>query len=291
MEAEILSVDSKFKLFERLIACPYQRLEITSFVHPKWIPQLAYGELLCEKIFSAPSGSIPMECMAFVPNLKGLDRLLRFPIEWVSCFVAVSETFNKKNVNCGIDEIFLELRQVVQRAHANGKKARLYVSTVFGCPYEGKIPYQKLKSTLQKASELGADEIALSDTMGVAVPREVKETLELFSHFYPSNQMALHLHDTYGLAIASAIAGYEAGIRKFDGSTGGIGGCPYAKGATGNVASEDLWYALKRTERVASVHLDSILAVSEFLAFDLKLPVRSHLFEIHHKGGTLHGTG
>ena len=282
MEARILSTEQKHELFTSLAACGYDRLEVTSFVHPKWLPQFADAESLAARL---PTGGTPL--MAFVPNEKGLERCLRFPIPWVSLFVAASETFNRKNVNTGVDETLAEAGRCVARARREGRRSRIYVSTVFGCPYEGEIPDTTLFPTLEKVVALGPDEIALSDTIGVAVPARVREILGRFRSLYPAAGTALHLHDTYGMAVASALAGAEAGITRFDGATGGVGGCPYAKGATGNVATEDLQYAFFRAGSGSGPPAEVAAALRCLTR--LGIPPRSRLAEIWAKGGTPYG--
>ncbi|MEZ4750638.1 MAG: hydroxymethylglutaryl-CoA lyase [Bdellovibrionota bacterium] len=292
MESAPIAVEKKLALFEKLRRCGYSRLELTSFVHPKWIPQLADSAELCEAIFKSAStkpGKDPLELMAFIPNEKGLERLLSFPIPWASAFVATSAAFNQKNVNKTVDETLAELEALGKKVAAEKRRWRLYVSTVFGCPYEGAHRLEHTLTVLKKAADLGPDEIALSDTIGVAVPEQVERILNAFLKFYPAEKTALHLHDTYGLAVSSAEKGYEMGLRRFDGSTGGVGGCPYAKGATGNVAIESLLYAFSRQNRMHSVPFAEILETIEHMATDLKLTVHSRLYEIVKRGGKLYG--
>jgi hydroxymethylglutaryl-CoA lyase len=227
--------------------------------------------------------------MAFVPNLKGLERLLAFPIPWASTFLATSETFHHKNVNASIGETLEELKQILKRVRAEGRKLRLYVSTVFGCPYEGQLNEDLIINVLRKAADLGPDEITLSDTIGVAVPDQVKRIGKRFLEFFPKESTAFHFHNTYGLALAAAQAGFELGVRKFDGATGGIGGCPYAKGATGNVATEELAYAFYRQGALPNFPADSLKSALDYLGRDLKLELSSKLFDIWEKGGAWHG--
>ena len=290
IESRLIPVAEKLQLFTALAACPYDRYEVTSFVHPKWIPQFADSENFLKALFQSPL-SQTKELMAFVPNEKGLERLLEFPIPWATTFIAASNTFNQKNVNQSIDDTVLALDRVVQMAHQAKRKVRIYVSTVFGCPYEGAIPMESLFAVLDKVIALQPDEIALSDTIGVAEPTQVCAVLERFLKKYPADKTALHFHDTYGLAVAGASQAYDLGIRSFDGSTGGIGGCPYAKGATGNVAIESLLYLFFRRGVLPSFPKAQIQAVWKVLAETLKLTTHSQLFEIMEKGGALYGIG
>lgn len=284
-ESKTLSLDDKFTLFQRLSACGYDRLEIASFVHPKWIPALADSEDLCKKIFTE---KVSVETMAFVPNEKGLERFLKFPVPWVSAFVAVSETFNQKNVNASVGETVKALAAMVKRASAEKRKVRIYLSTVFGCPYEGEISKARLEGVLKEVASLGPDEIALSDTIGVALPMEVRKVVEMSKAVYPVEKTALHVHNTYGFGVLNAETAYACGIRKFDGSTGGIGGCPYAKGATGNLATEDLLYLFLREKYAQQFSWKKIGDVLSFLK-DKELSVSSRLADIHLKGGQPYG--
>lgn len=284
MEA-FLPNSKKAELLRRLVPCGYQRLEITSFANPKWVPQFQEAEAFCADVFAQPAG-LP-ELMAFVPNSKGLERLLKFPIQWVSLFVAASETFNKKNVNQSIAETLTEAGKVIAAAKAAGRKTRLYVSTVFGCPYEKAIPDIQLDRVLAEAAKLGPDEIALSDTIGVATPSQITQVLGRFAATYPVTRTALHLHDTYGLALAGVLTGYRLGVRAFDGSSGGIGGCPYAKGATGNVATEKIAYALYREGALGKFQTNAIQELVGWLSQE-GLAVSSSIADIFKRGGTLY---
>ena len=283
-EAKFIPWREKIELWHRLRPLPYHRWEVASSINPKWVPQFNENEEFCRELYSSPV-ALP-ETMAFVPNLKGCERLIAYPIPWVSSFIAASETFNKKNVNASIDDTLLELAKIARLTRAEGRKLRVYVSTVFGCPYEGEITLEKLMGLLKGLVDLNPDEIALSDTIGVAVPPQMRAILYAFQSLYPVQKTALHLHNTYDLALANSQAGYDAGVRIFDGSTGGIGGCPYAKGATGNVASEDLFYLFQRqtgSRPVSPPHLKSCL---EYLKDNLGLNLHSAINAIIDKGGT-----
>jgi hydroxymethylglutaryl-CoA lyase len=286
-EAKIIPTEAKVKLFEKLLRCGYSRLEITSFVSPKWIPQFAENDDFCRAVLAKPTPGA--QVMAFVPNERGLDRLLAYDIPWVSCFTATSETFNKKNINLTIDQTIDSLAKVVSRAHAAGRKVRLYLSTVFGCPYEGDIHPDRVVAVFKKLSDLNPDEIALGDTIGVATPDRVRDLLKRTSLLFPVVKTALHFHNTYGLALACALTAIDEGVTLFDGSTGGIGGCPYAKGATGNVPLELLAYGFFRSEKMAPFDAGPVFEVCDYLERDLGLPLHSPLYDIRRRGGTLYG--
>jgi len=292
MEAAVIPVEAKLALFEKLLPLASQRIEITSFVNPKWIPQLSDANTFCEALFKdtarfgqAFSGK---ELMAFVPNEKGLDQMMAFPIPWATTFIATSETFNKKNVNTDIQTTLKVLGNVIRVARENHRKVRVYVSTVFGCPYEGVVSDTQVLSVLKKVADLGPDEVALSDTIGVALPDQVKNIVAAFSSMFDLSKTALHLHNTYDLAVAAAVAGYEAGVHSFDGTTGGIGGCPYAKGATGNVALEELEYLFYRLGRHPSWNPDAVFAATSYLE-NLGISIQSRIHDIKKKGGKLYG--
>lgn len=286
MEAGQVSTEAKFALFELLIRCGYSRLEITSFVNPKWVPQFHDAATFAEKVMALKPS---VDCMAFVPNQKGLENLLKTSIPWVSAFVATTETFNKKNVNATIEDTLAELKGIVAKARAASRKVRIYLSTVFGCPYEGKVSHQSVLKRFKQVADLEPDEIALGDTIGVAVPDEVAAILTATLEVFPAERTALHFHNTYGLGLTCAQAGYRLGIRKFDGSTGGIGGCPYAKGATGNLATDELAYLFHRQGTLANFKRSETEAVLKHLAGAMQLKVHSHLYDIVSKGAELYG--
>ncbi|NBX68533.1 MAG: hydroxymethylglutaryl-CoA lyase [Proteobacteria bacterium] len=285
-ESKTVPLDSKLQLLNLLSQCQFNRLEITSFVNPKWIPQLGDAEKLCESWFKKGS---TQETMAFVPNTKGCERLLKFPIPWVSCFVAASPTFNQKNVNCTIDESLKEIESIISVAKNAKRKIRVYVSTVWGCPYEKEITASHLEPIFQKLSKSGADEIALSDTIGVATPSTVRAVLSQSSKFFPFSKIALHLHNTYGFALANVQTAYDVGVRSFDGSLGGVGGCPYARGATGNIASDDLRNLFFRQGKLKNFPKPEIEKTLDYLRNELGLVLNSSLSKIQEKGGSWYG--
>lgn len=284
----MIAPEKKLELYELLAQCPYDRLEVTSFVHPKWVPQFGDSETFLQKVYA---GNPKKELMAFVPNEKGLERMLKFPIPWASAFIAASDTFNQKNINISTDETVDVLKGIVQSAHKNKRKVRIYVSTVFGCPYEGAIPIDKLFRVLDRLTLLGADEIALSDTIGVAEPSQVETILKRFLTAFPAQKTAMHFHDTYGLALANVSKAYDMGVTHFDGSTGGIGGCPYAKGATGNLSTEEMLFLFHRRGILKKFPEKEVFGVLDYLEKTLKLSVHSHLYDIRKRGGMLYGIG
>lgn len=256
-ESCILSTADKKQLTEGLIAAGVKELEITSFVHPRWIPQLSdAAELAC----SLPDRS-DVRYRALVPNRKGLERALETPVDEFAVFLSASETHNRKNINKGIRETYPVLEEVVQVALAQGKRVRGYVSTVFGCPYEGEVPVANTVEICEALLKMGVYEISLGDTIGVATPRQVKEKLKALTKVIPVDRLAGHFHDTSGTALANAYVSLEIGMTTLDSSFGGLGGCPYAPGAVGNVATEDLVYLLEGEGIATGIDLDALCEV------------------------------
>ncbi|HKW50282.1 MAG TPA: hydroxymethylglutaryl-CoA lyase, partial [Candidatus Eisenbacteria bacterium] len=243
------------------------------FVSPKRIPQLADAEA----VFAGIRRRDGVIYSALVPNEEGLDRALGARVGKVAVFTAASETFNRKNINAGIAESIERFRSVVPRAQAAGLLVRGYVSTAFWCPYEGKIEPPAVVDVVKRLLDLGVDEISIGDTIGKAVPGEVHDLLDLLLDALAQDRIAMHFHDTYGTAVANALASYERGISIFDASAGGVGGCPFAPGASGNVATEDIAWALTRSGASIGLDLERVSAASDLLASALGRPLRSHV--------------
>lgn len=237
-EADIVPTDVKVELVNRLSQTGLRHIEVTSFVSPKWIPQLADGEEVLKRIERVEG----VTYSALVPNEKGLESALRANVDGVNVFISASEAHNKRNINKSIEQTYPVLTPVVRGALAAGKPVRGYVSTVFGCPYEGPVAVSSVVSVVQHLLDMGVGEISLGDTIGVAVPTQVEAVVTALAAELDIRRIALHFHDTRGMAVANTYAGWRAGIGVFDGSLGGLGGCPYAKGASGNVATDDLLY-------------------------------------------------
>lgn len=269
-EAAILKTEEKKEIVDRLLKAGVRHLEVTSFVNPKWIPALADAEELSQKL---PVG-VDVVYRALVPNRKGLMRALGTPIHEFAVFMSASETHNRKNINKSIEETFPVLKETVAEAKAHGKRVRGYVSTVFGCPYEGDVPIGQVVRVCEKLLEMGVYEISLGDTIGVATPREVKEGLKTLSRHVPIEKLAGHFHDTRGTGLANSYVALEMGITTLDTSFGGLGGCPYAPGASGNLATEDLLYMLHRMGVKTGINLDAICETSLWVEKKLgkKLP-------------------
>jgi hydroxymethylglutaryl-CoA lyase len=254
-EATPVPIAGKVELANALLAAGLTRLELTSFVSPRWIPQLADAEELI-RAMPPPAG---VSFSALVPNATGLERALKAGIGEIAVFLSASETHNKKNTNKSIAVSLDTFEEVVPPARAAGLRVRAYVSTVWGCPYEGDVPVAKSIEIARKLLELDCYQVSLGDTIGVGTPRQTKSIVSAFLAELPAQKLALHFHDTRGTALANCLVGLELGIRDFDASVGGIGGCPYAPGAAGNLATEDLVYMLSGMGVRTGVDLDRLI--------------------------------
>jgi len=239
-EKEIVPTAVKIEWIGKLAAAGLRRIEVTSFVNPKWIPQLADAADVLRGLQDQPG----VVYSALVPNLRGLERARETGIKEVAVFMSASESHNRKNINKTIAETFPVLEEVVREAHALGMRVRGYVSTVFGCPYEGSVPLDNSRRVTAALAEMGVYEVSIGDTIGVATPKQVHEVFAALVKDVTTERLAGHFHDTRGTGLANVAAALQAGIRTFDSSSGGLGGCPYAPGAAGNISTEDLVYML-----------------------------------------------
>ena len=262
-EPETLSPGVKVEFIDRLTEAGLPAIEVGSFVSPKTIPQLADTEEVYRRIRRASGVRYP----ALVPNVRGFDRALHSGVLEIAVFTAATETFNRHNINAGVDESIERFRPVVARAREAKLRVRAYVSTAFGCPYEGPVSPEAVREVVHKLLDLQVDEISLGDTIGVATPANVYDVIEtLYESGVTRGVLALHFHDTRGTALANVYAGLECGITTFDSSAGGLGGCPFAPGAAGNVATEDLLYLLQGLRIETGVSLPRVVDASRFLS-------------------------
>jgi len=262
-EAETLPVSARVEFVDRLTESGLSAIEVGSFVSPKAVPQLAETEEVFRRIHRASGTRYP----ALVPNLRGLERAVEAGVREIAVFTAASETFNRHNIHAGVDESIERFRPVVSRAQEEKIRVRGYVSTAFGCPYEGRIAPEAVREVAHKLLDLPVDEISLGDTIGVATPADVFDVVEtLYESGVTRGVLALHLHDTRGTALANVYAGLECGIATYDSSAGGLGGCPYAPGAAGNLATEDLLYMLEGLSIETGVSLPKVVEASRYLA-------------------------
>jgi len=250
-------------------------IEVTSFVSPQAIPQLADADDVMRAIRRKPGVRYPV----LVPNERGMERALGAGAREVAVFTAASETFNRRNINAGIDESIIRFEPVVARARKTGVRVRGYISCCFGCPYEGRIAPEKVAVVAQRLIALGVDEISVGDTIGVATPNQVVDVCRRLTRDIDVGRIAMHFHDTRGTALANIVTALELGIAIFDSSSGGLGGCPYAPGAAGNVATEDLVYMLHGMGIETGVALDKVVAATSLLASALDHPPTSKYWQ------------
>ncbi len=258
-EERFVPTADKVALIEALAAAGIKHIEITSFVSPKWIPQLADG-LEVAKTVNLPAD---VTASALVPNMKGYQSAREAGLREIALFMSATETHSKKNINKTIDEALAALTEVSAAAHADRLKVRGYMSVVFVCPYEGVVDARRVVRVVSRLMEAGIDELSLGDTIGAATPRQVVDLVRLLAGEVGLDRMALHFHDTRGTALANVVAGLESGVRTFDSAAGGMGGCPYAPGAAGNLATEDLIYMLNGLGVKTGIDLDKLVDAAE----------------------------
>jgi hydroxymethylglutaryl-CoA lyase len=267
-ESRYVPVETKLKLIHRLVDCGLQVVEATSFVSPRWVPQLADAEEVMAGLKRKPGVRYPV----LVPNEKGYDRARAAGAREVAVFSAASEAFNRNNINCSIDESFQRFRPVLERARADDVRVRGYISCVLGCPYQGAVPIADVVRVAEALDDAGCAEISLGDTIGTGTPEKTAAMLDAVLASVPADRLAVHLHDTYGQAVANILVALDKGIRVVDSSVAGLGGCPYARGATGNVATEDVVYMLDGMGMDCGVDLKALARVGRWIAGKLGRP-------------------
>ena len=268
-EKAAVSTADKIEFINRLSAAGLPVIEVSAFVSPKWVPQMADAAAVFAGIVRRPG----TRYSALVPNLAGLDRAMQAGVTDIAVFAAASEAFSRKNINQGIEESLAGYQVVTERALTAGLRVRGYLSTAFGCPYEGAVPEQKVIEVTERLLAMGAFEVSVSDTIGVGHPGQVRLVLDALVAQIPASRLALHFHDTRGTSLANVLAALPYGITTFDASAGGLGGCPYAPGAAGNLATEDLIYMLDGLGMTTDVSLEGVIEASAFIAerFDHRL--------------------
>ncbi len=265
-ESVIVPTETKRQFIERLVAAGLQTVEATSFVHPKWVPQLADAEELVAQL--ALDGPVPLPVL--VPNERGLDRALDAGVTHIAIFASATETFAQKNLNSTLDSQFTMFEPVVNRARTAGVDVRAYVSMCFGDPWEGEVPIGQVVETGKRLLDMGASQLSIGDTIGVGTPGHVAAMIKAFAATGVQNSaLAMHFHDTYGQALGNALAAIQNGVTTLDASAGGLGGCPYAESATGNLATEDLVWMLDGLGIEHGVDLDALVATSVWMAQQL----------------------
>jgi hydroxymethylglutaryl-CoA lyase len=267
-EQALVPVEVKEEFVRRLLAAGLPVVEATSFVHPSWVPQLADAEELMTRLGETGRG-LPV----LVPNERGLDRALELGLQHIAIFGSATETFAQKNLNRSLDEQFAMFEPTVTRAREHGLDVRAYVSMCFGDPWEGRVPVEQVVEVGKRLFDLGAGQLSLGDTIGVGTAGHVTELVEAFAAAgMTTDQLAMHFHDTYGQALANTYSALQSGITTFDASAGGLGGCPYARSATGNLATEDLVWMLTGLGIEHGVDLTSLVATSVWMAGQLGRP-------------------
>ncbi|HVC20563.1 MAG TPA: hydroxymethylglutaryl-CoA lyase [Vicinamibacterales bacterium] len=271
-ESAPIATADKIAFVDRLSATGLPVIEVSAFVSPRWVPQMADAV----DVFSAIRRAPGVRYTALVPNLPGLERARQAGVDEIAVFAAASETFSRRNINQTIDESLATYAAVCDAARAAGLPVRGYLSTCFGCPFEGPVPPARVAELSARLLDLGVYEVSLGDTIGIAHPGQVPEVLDQVLARVPPERIALHFHDTRGTALANVLAGLMMGIATFDASAGGLGGCPYAPGATGNLATEDLIYMLDGLGLQTGVSLPALVDASAFIEtrLDHRLPSR-----------------
>ncbi len=261
-EKEIIPVEVKVELINRLTAAGFPNIEAASFVSPKWVPQMATSSAVMQQI-QRKSGVI---YSALVPNMQGLEAALAAQADEVVIFGAASEAFSQKNINCSIAESIERFREVAKLAKASHLRLRGSISCSFGCPYQGEVTTDAVVDVVARMQDLGCDEIDIADTIGVGTARQVQTVFDKVSRQFPIDQLAGHFHDTYGQALANIYAALEVGVSIYHSSVAGLGGCPYAKGATGNVATEDVLYLMQGLGIHTGIDLQMVVDAGQFIS-------------------------
>jgi hydroxymethylglutaryl-CoA lyase len=267
-ESVFVSVDTRIQAAQKLIDAGLQKLEIGSFVRADWVPQMAGSHEVITKLLALQKKkkiSSGVEFSALVPNAKGFEGALQTGIQEIAVFASCSEGFSQKNLNCSIQESFERFEKVFALAKKNKLKVRGYLSVCFGCPIDGEVPETRVVKIAQKLIQMGAYEVSIGDTIGIAHIQQIESLFTKLKKVIPVHQLAGHFHDTRGQALANILMAYNLGIRVFDTSIGGLGGCPYAPGATGNVATEDVAYMFSKMKVLKKIQLEKLIETSQWL--------------------------
>jgi hydroxymethylglutaryl-CoA lyase len=274
-EAQPVAAAHKIELVHRLQAAGLREIEVTSFVSPKWVPQMADNTQVLAGIRRAPG----VRYSVLVPNMRGMEGVLALPAELrpqeVVVFGAATEAFSQRNINCSVEESIERFRPVAAAAHEAGMKVRAAVSCALGCPYQGAVSADEVERVVVLMKAIGVDHCGIADTIGVGTPRQVQAAMERALKHFPLAEVSGHFHDTYGMAVVNVHACLEMGIHVFDASVAGLGGCPYARGATGNVATEDVLFLLRGLDIATGIDLDALVDAGAFISDVLGRPPAS----------------
>ncbi len=279
-ESSMFTVNDRYQLIKKLSQTGLKNIEVGAFVSSKWVPQMEGSKKLVNRVLKdQSSGKLDkkVQFSALVPNVRGMQDALTTEISEIAIFGSCSESFSQKNINCSIDESFNRFYDVVQLAKKNKVRVRGYLSMSFGCPYEGKISQSKVVSLTEKMIAMGVQEVSIGDTIGVGTPKQVISLLRKMEKKVPLKKVAMHFHDTRGTALANVLASLQSGISVFDSSVAGLGGCPYAKGASGNLATEDLVYMLDGMGLKCGVDVDGLVEIHKWLRSKIDHPLPSHV--------------
>jgi hydroxymethylglutaryl-CoA lyase len=274
-ESGVVPTEVKVEFVDRLSRTGVGVVEVTSFVHPDWVPQLADAARVLAEMQPVDGVRYPV----LVPNERGLNAALEAGVREVAVFAAASEAFSRRNLNRSIDDSLEMFAPVVRRSREHDLRVRGYVSMAWGCPYQGEVPVEDVVRVAAELVEMGCDEVCLGDTIGVGAVGQVQDVVEAVSRHVGLERLAVHMHDTYGQGLANTLAAFEAGVTVADTSAGGLGGCPYAKGAKGNLATEDLVYALDRSGVRTGIDLEAVLDTTAWMAGELGRPPASRVAE------------
>jgi hydroxymethylglutaryl-CoA lyase len=261
-EKQMIPADVKVELVDRLTRAGFRNIEVTSFVSPKWVPQMADGTEVMARIARKPGVTYSV----LVPNMKGFEGALAARADEIVVFAAASEAFSQKNINCSIAESIERFRPVCEAARANGIHVRGAISTAVGCPYQGEVKPEAVGMVARLMKEIGVQHIGVADTIGTGTPRATQAAMEAALAHYELTDVSGHFHDTYGQALANIYACLEMGIASFDTSVAGLGGCPYAKGATGNVATEDVLYLLRGLDIDTGIDFEQVVGIGQWMS-------------------------
>ncbi len=270
-ETTIVSIDTRVELVNRLTEAGLQAIEVGSFVSPKWVPKMANTDQVFKNIQRAPGVSYT----ALTPNAQGVEAAIAAQVSEVAVFPAASEPFSQKNLNCSIEQSLQRFEAVASQALAHKTPVRGYISCVLGCPYQGGVEPAAVLDIAHSLLAIGCYEISLGDTIGVGTPSQARSLVDYLAQHIPIEKLAIHFHDTYGQALANIYACLESGVSVVDSAVAGLGGCPYAKGSSGNVATEDVLYMLQGMNISTGIDLDSVIEAGQFISNYLKRPNQS----------------
>lgn len=286
-EKSVLETEDKFQYISLLKEAGLKSIEVTSFVKPPAIPQMRDAAELFTLVRDRLGLDKGVNFPCLVPNMYGYEKAVSLGVQEIALFSATSDSFTKKNVNATVDETFERMQEVAQAAKKDNVRIRGYISTAFACPYEGKMDVARLISVAERFLDLGVYEVSVGDTIGAAVPLQVKTYLKDFLKSIPLAKTAMHFHDTRGMALSNIMVSLEEGISVFDSSSGGLGGCPYARGATGNVATEDVWYLLQSYGIDTGIDLSKLAEASAFILGKVQRNTESKFLKAYQSTGKI----